>query len=175
MWQFFLLLLCRASSFCWEWLTVLWGTRFSQTGLVFKTVPQGDTIWLSVIIWRYALFNKDLKLLVGTPSEMSLLSFFQLQPVFSDLEHLRDQHLLLSVKSCDGFESYGTWSSLSCRFEWSSQKQWFGFRNNYIITSNIHIFWMSSKGTVEIFWSYWANLVTSCIFWFVKMDLHLAT
>ncbi|TRY97950.1 hypothetical protein DNTS_000282 [Danionella cerebrum] len=33
--------------------------------------------------------------------------FPKLQPVFSDLEHLRDQHLLLSVKSCDGFESYG--------------------------------------------------------------------
>uniref|UniRef100_A0A8C1SLJ6 phosphatidylinositol-3,4,5-trisphosphate 5-phosphatase n=1 Tax=Cyprinus carpio TaxID=7962 RepID=A0A8C1SLJ6_CYPCA len=33
--------------------------------------------------------------------------FPKLRPVFSDLEHLRDQHLLLSVKSCDGFESYG--------------------------------------------------------------------
>uniref|UniRef100_A0A8C1T8E4 phosphatidylinositol-3,4,5-trisphosphate 5-phosphatase n=1 Tax=Cyprinus carpio TaxID=7962 RepID=A0A8C1T8E4_CYPCA len=33
--------------------------------------------------------------------------FPKLHPVFSDLEHLRDQHLLLSVKSCDGFESYG--------------------------------------------------------------------
>lgn len=31
----------------------------------------------------------------------------KLHPVFSDLDHLRDQHLLLSVKSCDGFESYG--------------------------------------------------------------------
>ncbi|XP_077092352.1 inositol polyphosphate phosphatase-like 1b [Siphateles boraxobius] len=28
-------------------------------------------------------------------------------PILSDLEHLRDQHFLLSVKSCDGFESYG--------------------------------------------------------------------
>ncbi len=100
---------------------------FLKLGWSSKQFPKVDTIWLSVIIWRCALFNKDLKLLVGTPSEMSLLSFFQLQPVFSDLEHLRDQHLLLSVKSCDGFESYGTWSSLSCRFEWSSQKQWFGF------------------------------------------------
>lgn len=25
----------------------------------------------------------------------------------SDMEYLQDQHLLLSVKSCDGFESYG--------------------------------------------------------------------
>ncbi|XP_056625457.1 inositol polyphosphate phosphatase-like 1b isoform X2 [Triplophysa dalaica] len=33
--------------------------------------------------------------------------FPKLQPVFSDIEHLRDQHLLFSVKSCDGFESYG--------------------------------------------------------------------
>lgn len=31
----------------------------------------------------------------------------QLLPVMSDLEYLQDQHLLLSVKSCDGFESYG--------------------------------------------------------------------
>uniref|UniRef100_A0A3Q2DL63 phosphatidylinositol-3,4,5-trisphosphate 5-phosphatase n=1 Tax=Cyprinodon variegatus TaxID=28743 RepID=A0A3Q2DL63_CYPVA len=31
----------------------------------------------------------------------------KLIPVLSDLEYLQDQHLLLSVKSCDGFESYG--------------------------------------------------------------------
>ncbi|KAK3535747.1 hypothetical protein QTP70_021047 [Hemibagrus guttatus] len=31
----------------------------------------------------------------------------QLQPVVSNMACLRDQHLLLSVKSCDGFESYG--------------------------------------------------------------------
>uniref|UniRef100_A0A7N6BHP1 phosphatidylinositol-3,4,5-trisphosphate 5-phosphatase n=1 Tax=Anabas testudineus TaxID=64144 RepID=A0A7N6BHP1_ANATE len=31
----------------------------------------------------------------------------KLLPVMSDMEYLRDQHLLLSVKSCDGFESYG--------------------------------------------------------------------
>uniref|UniRef100_H3DHF3 phosphatidylinositol-3,4,5-trisphosphate 5-phosphatase n=1 Tax=Tetraodon nigroviridis TaxID=99883 RepID=H3DHF3_TETNG len=31
----------------------------------------------------------------------------KLLPVMSDLEYLQDQHLLLSVKSCDGFESYG--------------------------------------------------------------------
>ncbi|XP_041930599.1 inositol polyphosphate phosphatase-like 1b isoform X1 [Alosa sapidissima] len=31
----------------------------------------------------------------------------KLQPIVSDMEYLRDQHLLLSVKSCDGFESYG--------------------------------------------------------------------
>ncbi|XP_056089631.1 inositol polyphosphate phosphatase-like 1b isoform X1 [Rhinichthys klamathensis goyatoka] len=33
--------------------------------------------------------------------------FPKFHPVLSDLEHLRDKHLLLSVKSCDGFESYG--------------------------------------------------------------------
>ncbi|XP_051505508.1 phosphatidylinositol 3,4,5-trisphosphate 5-phosphatase 2B-like isoform X2 [Myxocyprinus asiaticus] len=33
--------------------------------------------------------------------------FPKLHPVSSDLEHLQDQHLLFSVKSCDGFESYG--------------------------------------------------------------------
>ncbi|XP_052010483.1 phosphatidylinositol 3,4,5-trisphosphate 5-phosphatase 2B-like isoform X1 [Xyrauchen texanus] len=33
--------------------------------------------------------------------------FSKLHPVSSDLEHLRDQHLLFSVKSSDGFESYG--------------------------------------------------------------------
>uniref|UniRef100_A0A8C7ZC86 phosphatidylinositol-3,4,5-trisphosphate 5-phosphatase n=1 Tax=Oryzias sinensis TaxID=183150 RepID=A0A8C7ZC86_9TELE len=31
----------------------------------------------------------------------------KLLPLTSDMEHLQDQHLLLSVKSCDGFESYG--------------------------------------------------------------------
>ncbi|XP_027865120.1 inositol polyphosphate phosphatase-like 1b [Xiphophorus couchianus] len=31
----------------------------------------------------------------------------KLIPVVSDLEYLQDQHLLLSVKSCDGYESYG--------------------------------------------------------------------
>nr|XP_023650754.1 phosphatidylinositol 3,4,5-trisphosphate 5-phosphatase 2B-like isoform X4 [Paramormyrops kingsleyae] len=31
----------------------------------------------------------------------------KLFPVISDMEHLQDQHLLLSVKSCDGLESYG--------------------------------------------------------------------
>uniref|UniRef100_W5NDH9 phosphatidylinositol-3,4,5-trisphosphate 5-phosphatase n=1 Tax=Lepisosteus oculatus TaxID=7918 RepID=W5NDH9_LEPOC len=31
----------------------------------------------------------------------------KLIPLLSDMEYLQDQHLLLSVKSCDGFESYG--------------------------------------------------------------------
>uniref|UniRef100_A0A3B4ZJ40 phosphatidylinositol-3,4,5-trisphosphate 5-phosphatase n=1 Tax=Stegastes partitus TaxID=144197 RepID=A0A3B4ZJ40_9TELE len=31
----------------------------------------------------------------------------KLLPIMSDMEYLKDQHLLLSVKSCDGFESYG--------------------------------------------------------------------
>ncbi|KAM6999778.1 inositol polyphosphate phosphatase-like 1b isoform 2-T2 [Tautogolabrus adspersus] len=31
----------------------------------------------------------------------------KLLPIMSDMEYLREQHLLLSVKSCDGFESYG--------------------------------------------------------------------
>uniref|UniRef100_A0AAR2LEB1 phosphatidylinositol-3,4,5-trisphosphate 5-phosphatase n=1 Tax=Pygocentrus nattereri TaxID=42514 RepID=A0AAR2LEB1_PYGNA len=31
----------------------------------------------------------------------------KLHPIVSDMEFLRDQYLLLSVKSCDGFESYG--------------------------------------------------------------------
>ncbi|XP_017263966.1 inositol polyphosphate phosphatase-like 1b isoform X2 [Kryptolebias marmoratus] len=31
----------------------------------------------------------------------------KLFPVSSDMEYLQDQHLLMSVKSCDGFESYG--------------------------------------------------------------------
>ncbi|CAJ1058808.1 inositol polyphosphate phosphatase-like 1b [Xyrichtys novacula] len=31
----------------------------------------------------------------------------KLLPIISDMEYLQDQHLLLSVKSCDGFESYG--------------------------------------------------------------------
>lgn len=37
----------------------------------------------------------------------SLKQLPKLLPIVSDLESLRDQHLLLSVKSCDGFESYG--------------------------------------------------------------------
>lgn len=42
---------------------------------------------------------------------VSLLWTFvsQLLPVQSDMEYLQEQYLLLSVKSCDGFESYG-WS-----------------------------------------------------------------
>ncbi|XP_046873076.1 inositol polyphosphate phosphatase-like 1b isoform X1 [Hypomesus transpacificus] len=31
----------------------------------------------------------------------------KLLPIISDMEYLQDQHLLLSIKSCDGFESYG--------------------------------------------------------------------
>ncbi|CAL8331716.1 unnamed protein product, partial [Gadus morhua 'NCC'] len=31
----------------------------------------------------------------------------KLLPVASDVDYLQDQHLLLSIKSCDGFESYG--------------------------------------------------------------------
>ncbi|XP_045887593.1 inositol polyphosphate phosphatase-like 1b [Micropterus dolomieu] len=31
----------------------------------------------------------------------------KLLPIMSDMEYLQDQHLLLSIKSCDGFESYG--------------------------------------------------------------------
>uniref|UniRef100_A0A3P8ZF05 phosphatidylinositol-3,4,5-trisphosphate 5-phosphatase n=1 Tax=Esox lucius TaxID=8010 RepID=A0A3P8ZF05_ESOLU len=31
----------------------------------------------------------------------------KLLPIISDMEYLQEQHLLLSVKSCDGFESYG--------------------------------------------------------------------
>lgn len=40
-------------------------------------------------------------------TDFASLHLSQLLPVMSDLEHLQDQHLLLSVKSCDGFESYG--------------------------------------------------------------------
>uniref|UniRef100_A0A8C6NJ13 phosphatidylinositol-3,4,5-trisphosphate 5-phosphatase n=1 Tax=Nothobranchius furzeri TaxID=105023 RepID=A0A8C6NJ13_NOTFU len=38
---------------------------------------------------------------------MTTFVMFLLFPVLSDMEYLQDQHLLLSVKSCDGFESYG--------------------------------------------------------------------
>ncbi|XP_013763722.1 inositol polyphosphate phosphatase-like 1b isoform X1 [Pundamilia nyererei] len=31
----------------------------------------------------------------------------KLLPIMSEMDHLQDQHMLLSVKSCDGFESYG--------------------------------------------------------------------
>ncbi|TNN50818.1 Phosphatidylinositol 3,4,5-trisphosphate 5-phosphatase 2B [Liparis tanakae] len=37
----------------------------------------------------------------------SLKQLPKLLPIVSDMEYLQDQHLLLSVKSCDGFESYG--------------------------------------------------------------------
>uniref|UniRef100_A0A8C4GZT6 phosphatidylinositol-3,4,5-trisphosphate 5-phosphatase n=1 Tax=Dicentrarchus labrax TaxID=13489 RepID=A0A8C4GZT6_DICLA len=37
----------------------------------------------------------------------SLKQLPKLLPIMSDMEYLQDQHLLLSVKSCDGFESYG--------------------------------------------------------------------
>lgn len=32
----------------------------------------------------------------------------QLKPILSEIEYLQDQHLLLTVKSLDGYESYGT-------------------------------------------------------------------
>lgn len=31
----------------------------------------------------------------------------QLKPILADIEYLQDQHLLLTVKSMDGYESYG--------------------------------------------------------------------
>lgn len=31
----------------------------------------------------------------------------QLKPILSEIEYLQDQHLLLTVKSLDGYESYG--------------------------------------------------------------------
>lgn len=31
-----------------------------------------------------------------------------LKPLLSEIEYLQDQHLLLTVKSVDGYESYGT-------------------------------------------------------------------
>lgn len=33
----------------------------------------------------------------------------QLKPILSDIEYLQDQHILLTVKSLDGYESYGEW------------------------------------------------------------------
>lgn len=38
---------------------------------------------------------------------MSGLSVPQLKPILADIEYLQDQHLLLTVKSMDGYESYG--------------------------------------------------------------------
>lgn len=35
------------------------------------------------------------------------LSAPQLKPILADIEYLQDQHLLLTVKSMDGYESYG--------------------------------------------------------------------
>lgn len=35
------------------------------------------------------------------------LSVPQLKPILADIEYLQDQHLLLTVKSMDGYESYG--------------------------------------------------------------------
>ena len=35
------------------------------------------------------------------------LSTPQLKPILADIEYLQDQHLLLTVKSMDGYESYG--------------------------------------------------------------------
>lgn len=44
-----------------------------------------------------------------------LFNLLKLIPVLSDLEYLQDQHLLLSVKSCDGFESYGQCKAFSVK------------------------------------------------------------
>lgn len=43
---------------------------------------------------------------VGHCSSLGL-SAPQLKPILADIEYLQDQHLLLTVKSMDGYESYG--------------------------------------------------------------------
>lgn len=37
-----------------------------------------------------------------------------LKPLLSEIEYLQDQHLLLTVKSVDGYESYGRSRALRC-------------------------------------------------------------
>ena len=38
-----------------------------------------------------------------------MLLLFQLTPLFSDLDYLEEQHIILAVKTEDGMESYGEW------------------------------------------------------------------
>lgn len=51
---------------------------------------------------------RSLLLMERKPQQSGEPAFsLQLQPTVSDMTYILDQHLLLSVKSCDGFESYG--------------------------------------------------------------------
>lgn len=71
--------------------------RFLKLGWSFKQLPK---------VWRpleVTVCGRRLEPSVDFVSPR----LSQLLPVMSDLDYLQDQHLLLSVKSCDGFESYG--------------------------------------------------------------------
>lgn len=61
---------------------------------------QSDWKWLKTFLY-FSSQSVNLRFI--------FLCLSQLLPIMSDMEYLQDQHLLLSVKSCDGFESYG-WS-----------------------------------------------------------------
>lgn len=71
--------------------------RFLKLGWSFKQLPKV----------RRPLVNMCSRWLESSVDFVSP-RLSQLLPVMSDLEYLQDQHLLLSVKSCDGFESYGS-------------------------------------------------------------------
>lgn len=68
--------------------------RFLKLGWSFKQLPKVRSSLVNVCCLESSIHFLSPRL-------------FQLLPVMSDLEYLQDQHLLLSVKSCDGFESYG--------------------------------------------------------------------
>lgn len=82
----------------------MWGHVFyiKDLGSFFKSClgvsmhePEGRDEWCQGQEWGGAL--------------CSLLGLFtpQLKPILADIEYLQDQHLLLTVKSMDGYESYG--------------------------------------------------------------------
>lgn len=50
----------------------------------------------------------------------------QLKPILSEIEYLQDQHLLLTVKSLDGYESYG-----ECPRPGGSGGSWVGVTRGY--------------------------------------------
>lgn len=66
-------------------------------------------------------------LLAGRPPSAIILSPRpQLKPILSEIEYLQDQHLLLTVKSLDGYESYG-----ECPREGARGGSWVGVTRGY--------------------------------------------
>ena len=59
------------------------------------------------LAWTYFHVFIDWVAVLLPKNSLHLLVSFQLQPIFDDWDYLEDQHLLVSIKTADGMESYG--------------------------------------------------------------------